>query len=213
MNKNKKFKYLLEGKNFYKIGEIVLIEYWYNNMICPVKILEQRGRSYLITHNIPQSLIKNAPDEIIKSSDIIDNYRKNEIPKQYNLFENSYWESPNDLIIQDLQDIFIEVNDEPLWNVRFWLGSISINGNNHKSFVIIIEVIDDDPEYEIEGQNPPPIISECIERTIDFMSGKGFNNYKITFEEEESDIIKTIHIDNISELDIWSNNFIRIEFW
>lgn len=72
---NRNFKYLLEGKNFYKTGDIVLIEYWYNNMICPVKILKKVGRSYLITHNIPQSLIRNAPDEIIKPSDIIDIYR------------------------------------------------------------------------------------------------------------------------------------------
>lgn len=72
---NENLKYLLEGKNFYKTGDIVLIEYWYNNMICPVKVLEQRGRTYIITHNIPQSVIRNAPDEIIKSSDIIDNYR------------------------------------------------------------------------------------------------------------------------------------------
>ena len=71
-NIKENLKYLLEGKNFYKIGDIVLIEYWYNSMICPVKIMEQRGRSYLITHNISKSIIKNAPDEIIKSSDIID---------------------------------------------------------------------------------------------------------------------------------------------
>lgn len=72
---NENLKYLLEGKNFYKTGDIVLIEYWYNNMICPVKILEQSGRSYIITHNIPQSVIRNAPDEIIRPSDIIDSYR------------------------------------------------------------------------------------------------------------------------------------------
>ena len=32
--------YLKEYKNYYKEGDIVLIEYWYNSMITPVKILE-----------------------------------------------------------------------------------------------------------------------------------------------------------------------------
>ena len=69
-------KFILEFKSFYKVGDIVLIEYWYNDMITPVKIVEQTSsRSFKISHNISQSKISNAPDEIIKSSDIIDNAR------------------------------------------------------------------------------------------------------------------------------------------
>lgn len=68
-------EYLIERSNFYKIGDIILIEYWYNGMICPVKIIDQIGKSYKITHNIPQSKIFNAPDEKIKSTDIIDIYK------------------------------------------------------------------------------------------------------------------------------------------
>jgi len=68
-------KFLLEFKSYYKEGDIVLIEYWYNDMVTPVKIIEKNKRSYKITHNIPESKIFNAPDEIIKSSDIIDNYK------------------------------------------------------------------------------------------------------------------------------------------
>ena len=68
--------FLFEYKSFYKNGDIVLIEYWYNDMITPVKILEKTSsRSFKVTHNIPQSEIFNAPDEIIKSSDIIDTAR------------------------------------------------------------------------------------------------------------------------------------------
>jgi hypothetical protein len=66
-------KFILEYKSFYKEGDIVLIEYWYNDMITPVKILERVSKkSYKVTHNVPNSKIKNAPDEIIKSYDIID---------------------------------------------------------------------------------------------------------------------------------------------
>jgi hypothetical protein len=64
--------YLLEFKNYYKEGDLVLIEYWYNGMITPVKILEKIGRRFKVTHNISQSQIFNAPDEIVSSSDIID---------------------------------------------------------------------------------------------------------------------------------------------
>jgi hypothetical protein len=68
--------YLFEFKNYYKEGDLVLIEYWYNDMITPVKILEKIGRRYKVTHNITQSQIFNAPDEIISASDIIDHYNQ-----------------------------------------------------------------------------------------------------------------------------------------
>ena len=66
-------KFLLEFKSFYKEGDIVLVEYWYNDMVTPVKILEKLSKvSYKVSHNVPDSKISNAPDEIIKSTDIID---------------------------------------------------------------------------------------------------------------------------------------------
>lgn len=69
-------KFIVEFKSFYKVGDIVLIEYWWDDMITPVKILEQTSpRTLKISHNIPQSKINNAPDEIIKTSDIIDHSR------------------------------------------------------------------------------------------------------------------------------------------
>ena len=67
-------KFILEYKSFYNEGDVVLIEYWYNDIVTPVKILEKNRGYYKVTHNIPQSKIKNAPDEKIKSSDIIDRY-------------------------------------------------------------------------------------------------------------------------------------------
>lgn len=66
-------KFLFEFKSFYKEGDIVLIEYWYNDMISPVRVIEViSNRSYKVSHNVKDSKIFNAPDEIIKSSDIID---------------------------------------------------------------------------------------------------------------------------------------------
>ena len=69
-------KFLLEFNSFYNEGDIVLIEYWHNDMITPVKIVEKVSKmSYKVSHNVPNSKIQNAPDEIIKKSDIIDNAR------------------------------------------------------------------------------------------------------------------------------------------
>ena len=66
-------KFLLEFKSFYNVDDIVIIEYWYGDIITPVKIVEKLSRvSYKVSHNVPNSKIFNAPDEIIKSSDIID---------------------------------------------------------------------------------------------------------------------------------------------
>ena len=84
-------KFILEYKKWkptYEVGDTVLIEYWYLDdeecspylykelPLTPVKIIEKLSRvSYKITHNIPNSKIKNAPNEIIKSVDIIEYYR------------------------------------------------------------------------------------------------------------------------------------------
>lgn len=69
-------KYIVEYKSFYNEGDIVLIEYWYNNKITPVVIKEKiNKKSYLISHNNEHSNIKNAPDEIINTNSIIDFYR------------------------------------------------------------------------------------------------------------------------------------------
>lgn len=65
-------KFILEFKSFYNEGDIILINYWYNDMITPCRIVEKSKRSYKISHNVPNSKIRNAPDEIIKTSDIID---------------------------------------------------------------------------------------------------------------------------------------------
>jgi hypothetical protein len=46
-------------------------------MITPVKITEKISKvSFKVTHNIEQSKIFNAPDEIIKTKDILDKYKK-----------------------------------------------------------------------------------------------------------------------------------------
>jgi hypothetical protein len=123
--------------------------------------------------------------------------------KTYKLFESAG---------QDLSDIFLEVNDELLWKAECWFENHRSDSKDGK-WVVVIQTVDEDEEYELEGQTPPPVVIECIERSIEFMNGEGFTNYGITFEIEEDDQIEEIDVDGLSDLDVWSNNFIRIEFW
>ena len=116
-------------------------------------------------------------------------------------------------VIGELQDILLDINDEPIWSATSWS-----NINNDK-FYVTIETVDEDEEYELEGQTLPPVVIECIKRTIDFMNGEGFTNYCITFEEEsesykmDDDISDIITLDDLSNLDVWPSSYIRIEFW
>lgn len=64
--------YILEYKSFYNIGDIVYIEYWYDKMITPVKIIKKQGRKFLVSHYVDKSKIKNAPNQLITKSMIID---------------------------------------------------------------------------------------------------------------------------------------------
>lgn len=73
--KKEKSKYNI---NTYKEGDLVLIEYWYNGMLTPVKIVEKNGSIYTISHDIKDSKINKAPNSKIKKSDIIDFYIKHE---------------------------------------------------------------------------------------------------------------------------------------
>jgi hypothetical protein len=113
----------------------------------------------------------------------------------------------------DLPDIFLEVNDETYWTANCWAES------QDGKWIVVIKTVDEDDEYELEGLTPPPIVIESIERAIEFMNDEGFTNYQITFEND-GDIylggsaeFEEINLEDVSGLDVWGNNFIRIEFW
>lgn len=129
--------------------------------------------------------------------------------KTYKIFES---------VGGDLPDILLEINDESLWKAECWFETHRSDSKDGK-WVIIIETVDEDEEYELEGQIPPPIVIESIERAIDFMNIEGFTNYGITFENTDdvykggSTEFEEITLEEVSDLDVWPNNFIRIEFW
>lgn len=118
--------------------------------------------------------------------------------KTYKLFES---------VGLDLPDILIEINDEPIWQAKCWADS------QEGKWVVVINTVDEDEEYELEGQTPPPVVIETIKRAIEFMNSEGFTNYQITCEINEDDQIDKITLNDLHHLDIWPNDFIRIEFW
>ena len=118
--------------------------------------------------------------------------------KTYKLFES---------VGVDLTDILLEINDETYWQAECWPESQT------GKWAVIIKTVDEDEEYELEGQRPLPIVIESIERAIDFMNGEGFTNYQITFDNEDDNQYEEITLEEVSDLDVWPNNFIRIEFW
>lgn len=71
-------------KSGYNIDDLVLIEYWYNGMITPVKILEKKGNKFVVSHNIPDSKIKNAPNQELLKQDILDFYLRDNSDLKYN---------------------------------------------------------------------------------------------------------------------------------
>ena len=120
--------------------------------------------------------------------------------KTYKLFES---------VGVDLTDILLEINDETYWKAECWPESQT------GKWVVIIKTVDEDEEYELEGQTPLPIVIESIERAIDFMSGSGFTKHQITFENTD-DVFNqssSVNLEDFPDLDVWPNNFIRIEFW
>lgn len=68
-------KFILEFNTFYKKGDIVWVAYWYNKMVTPVKIKSVAKDGYIISHNIQESEIQNAPDELIPITKIMCPYR------------------------------------------------------------------------------------------------------------------------------------------
>ena len=55
----------------YKIGDIVLIDYWYKDITTPVKITKKTNVGYIVSHNTPASKLQGAPNEELPFSRII----------------------------------------------------------------------------------------------------------------------------------------------
>ena len=61
-------------KRSFNKGDVVLIEYWYKDILTPVKIIEKIKRKYRVTHSIDESEIFNAPEQLVSKQEIVDFY-------------------------------------------------------------------------------------------------------------------------------------------
>lgn len=66
---------IFEASNSYAEGDIVLIKYWENGEIVPVKIVKKSGPGYLVSFKTGLSGYDRAPDQVIKPYDIIQVYK------------------------------------------------------------------------------------------------------------------------------------------
>jgi hypothetical protein len=109
------------------------------------------------------------------------------------------------LVGQDLDDILLEINDDTFWGTECWYDY------GIMSWIVVINPFPIE-ELDEEGQNPPPFVIETIKRSIDFMNGEGFINYKIMFGSDSYKALKNVSLDDLSGSEIWADEFIRIEF-
>lgn len=139
--------------------------------------------------------------------------------KTYNLYERVSKDSKLfESVGSDLTHILYEINDETdetYWKANCWVSIdvLELPDSQNGKWVVVIETVDSPDEPEEEGLTPTPSVIETIKRAIEFMDGEGFTNYEITFNNEDDDQYEEINLEEVSDLDVWSNNFIRIDFW
>lgn len=148
----------------FKVGDYVLIEYWYKDFLTPVKLIDKHGRKFTATHNIEESEIKNAPDEIITKDMIVDHFRqtkdnkvKENIPTDIRISNSVNLMNGYDqmLLVKKLQDEFgidekvkFDVDIDETKNITL-LGQIGFN-----SFLKSITALSL-PDIEINRENCP----------------------------------------------------------
>lgn len=123
------------------------------------------------------------------------------------------FESYSDDIKSDLDDIILDINDDVYWKAMSFHSGI----DDIDKWSILINIEDNDHEYEAEGKSPDDNILECIKRSIRYMKSKGYDIFEIHVGDTNAgpdgeEGFDRVYIVDIKELDIWSNNFIRIDF-
>jgi len=127
--------------------------------------------------------------------------------KPYKLFEST------EFIKQDLEDIFLEVNDDTNWEAEvFKKMDLRLPRLKCEKWFILIKPIQDD---ESKGQKPSFLVIESFKRSIDFMKSNGFKNYQIKnwSSHEHGFIAKPLDLDSLVDLNLLPNDYIRIEFF
>lgn len=193
----------------YKVGDYVLLEYWYREFLTPVKLIDKHGRKYTASHDIAESEIQNAPDEIITKDMIVDHFRETKDNKVYKNIPtdvrisnavNSINPYDQMLLVKKLHDKFkitervkYDLDIEEAKNISI-LGQIGFN-----SFLKVLSALNL-PNIEINRENCP-------------------NDFFLMFISEKLNIDRLLQVfkrfksmDPISDLLSKSNDSIRVYF-
>jgi len=120
--------------------------------------------------------------------------------KSYKLFES------DESIEFDLEDIFLEVNDDSSWKASVYSGS------KGQKYYVIIQTQNENAM--LKNTTLPNLIIESIKRSIDFMKSNGFSDCIVTLEDpfSEKKLTSPTDLDSLENLDMKPDNYIRIEF-
>tara|TARA_R110000772_G_scaffold66676_3_gene148353 strand:+ start:2770 stop:3984 length:1215 start_codon:yes stop_codon:yes gene_type:complete len=150
--------------NSYKVNDYVLLEYWHREFLTPVKLIDKHGRKFTASHDIEESEIQNAPDEIITRDMIVDHFRETKDNKPYksvptdirisnsvNLL-NAYDQM---LLVKKLQDKF-EITERVKFDLDIEEGkNMSILGQiGFNSFLKVLSALNL-PNIEINRESCP----------------------------------------------------------
>jgi hypothetical protein len=146
----------------FKEGDYVLIEYWYKDILTPVKIKEKKGRKYVITHNIEDSQIKNAPDETILKDRIVDHYKITQDSKQEKNINTDIRISnavnmlkPYDqmILVKKIQDAF-QIDEKIKFELEETKDITLLGKTGFNSFMKVVSALNL-PEVDIDRENCP----------------------------------------------------------
>jgi hypothetical protein len=193
----------------YKVNDYVLLEYWYGEFLTPVKLIDKHGRKFTASHDIAESEIQNAPDEMITKDMIVDHFRKTKdnqvykniptdvrISNSVNLL-NAYDQM---LLVKKLQDKF-DVSERVKFDLDIEEGkNVSILGQiGFNSFLKVLSALNL-PDIEINRENCP-------------------NDFFLIFITEKLNIDRLLAVfkrfrsmGQISDLLSNSNNSVRVYF-
>ena len=94
-----------------------------------------------------------------------------------------------DQIVSDLEDIVLEIND-----LSHWICSVrgGVDGTRFPSDARMIRISlslvgEDSGDEDWDFCNPPPVVTEVFERSIEYMKMSGWEHYKIYFTDDSHD--------------------------
>jgi hypothetical protein len=123
------------------------------------------------------------------------------------LVEKKYFSNE---VLNIISDMVLDIGDLDDWYVQFWEDKYGLEFTGN--YTVIIETKDNGSnDYRWSPKKVPSTVIETIETLIGYFDGEGYE-CEISFESSDTDEFMEVDINDIGDLSIWSNNFIRLQF-